>query len=439
MKLKLLDIPKEIQKNKLLEVKNANLPTGTKYDPEGLWSEEIFGKVGGRERKNRFGYVDLKDKIFHPQIYDLIKTVSEPTSKIMSRKARYKIVDGKLIPDANGGTGLAFLIDNLDKIDLRKIAKKEKVSEAAYLEKNKSKILIDKWLIVPPGGLRDIDMSRKDAARAAFSQSEINNFYKGLLYTILQLDIAKEDPELRDNIIEKVQKVLVQISTWIKQNLMKGKGGLFRGSMLKKTMDFSTRIILASSPSTKLGEIGMPWHTLMKIYEPLVSYHVYTKDTEKKVLGTINNILGREEDNMIDHNEFNKLLQSWGSAPEQIDPQLETLLKDIIREICKTATVIVKRDPVLGRRSWFAATPVITEGRVAVLNSMDLGPLGGDCDGDTVAVTPLFTNQAKEVANKNMNPAKTKAKWFNSNQYGKTVYNLDLDAVASVYAATKDA
>lgn len=439
MKLKLLDIPQEIQKNKLLEVKNANLPMGLRYDPESLWSEEIFGKVGSRERKNRFGYIDLQSKVFHPQIYDLIKTVSEPTSKIMSRKARYKIVDGKLVPDSNGQTGLTFLINNLDKIDLRKIAKKEKVSDAAYLEKNKKKILIDKWLIIPPGGMRDIDMTRKDAARAAFSQSEINNFYKGLLYTIMQLDIAKDDPELADNIIEKVQKVLVQVSTWIKQNLMKGKGGLFRGSMLKKTMDFSTRIILASSPTTKLGEIGMPWHTLLKIYEPLVSYHVYNKDPDRKVLKAINGILGKEEDNMIDHNEFNKLLQNWGSSPNLIPDELRALLKEIIHEIIKDATVIVKRDPVLGRRSWFAARPIISEGHVAVLNSLDLDPLGGDCDGDTVAITPLFTKQAKELADTKMNPTKTKAKWFNSNSYGRTVYNLTLDSVAALYSATKDA
>ena len=38
-----------------------------------------------------------------------------------------------------------------------------------------------------------------------------------------------------------------------------------------------------------------------------------------------------------------------------------------------------------------------------------------------------------------MNPTKTKAKWFNSNQYGKTVYTLTLDSVAAIYSATKDA
>jgi DNA-directed RNA polymerase beta' subunit len=356
----------------------------------------------------------------------------------MSRKARYKVVDKKFVPDPNGGTGLSFLIDNLDKIDITKIAKKEKLTEARYLEKNKKNILVDKWLITPPGGLRDIDLTRKDSTRTAFSQSEINNFYKGLLYTVLQLDIAAADPELKDNIIDKVQKVLIQISTWIKQNVMKGKSGLFRGSMLKKTMDQTTRIILASSPSVKLGEIGLPWHTLMSIYEPLVTYHVYHKDKDKKILNMLNTLAGKTEDQIVDHNEFIKMVVQYGKNPNLVPPELETLLKDVITDITKDATVIVKRDPVLGRRSWFSARPIITEGRVAVLNTMDLGPIIGDCDGDTVAIAPLFTKQAKAHADKHMNPVNAKAKWFNSNSYGKTVYNLDLDAVASLYAATKD-
>ena len=58
--------------------------------------------------------------------------------------------------------------------------------------------------------------------------------------------------------------------------------------------------------------------------------------------------------------------------------------------------------------------------------------------GDTVAIAPLFTKQAKAHADKTMNPVNSKAKWFNSNSYGKTIYNLDLDAVAALYSATKD-
>jgi DNA-directed RNA polymerase beta' subunit len=436
MKLKLLDIDRDIRENKVLEVKNANPPIGSKYDPEGLWSEEIFGKIGNRERKNRFGYIDLKSKMFHPQAYDIIKTVSEPTSKIIARKQRYKIIDKKLVPDsANGQTGLMFLIDNIDNIDFTKIAKKDKLSEASYLEKNKDKLLIDKWLVVPPGGIRDIDTTKKDAAR---TQSEINLHYRGLLFTVTQLEIAEGDDELKEQIIEKVQKVLIQTSKWIKDNLMKGKQGLLRGSMLKKSMDFSTRIILASSPDIKMGEVGLPWHTLMSIYEPLVSYYVYHKDPDKTVLKSLNNALGNDEDNIIDYSEFTKMLQNYGKNSDLVPAEMVELFKGIIREIIKDAVVTVKRDPIVSRNGWFAAKPVITDGKVATLNSMDLGPLGGDCDGDTVAILPLFTREAKETANAKLNPVNAKSKWTDTKTYNKNIYSLELDSVAAIYAATKD-
>ena len=435
MKLKILDINKEIKTNKLLEVKNANPPVGIKYDPEGIWSEEVFGKVGSRERKNRFGYIDIKSKIFHPQAYDIIKTISEPITKIITRKARFKLVNGKFIPSSEGETGLSFLIRNLDNFKFADVAKKEKPKEAAYLDKNKKLILIDKWLVVPPGGIRDIDMTRKDAAR---TQSEINNYYKGLLFTVQQIEIAQGDDELSDQFIDRAQKVLVQISSWIKQNLMKGKGGLFRGSMLKKSMDQTTRIILASSPRVNLGEIGLPWHTLLSIYEPLITNYVYQKDTDHKLLKMVNTLNNEPEEKYIDYFKFTDLIKNYGKHPDLVPIELKELFLEALNYILKDGVVLAKRDPSLGRNSWFSAKPVITEGRVATLNSLDLLPLGGDCDGDTVSIAPLFTKQAKAHATANMNPAHAKSKWFDSRKYNKTIYNIELDSVAAVYAATKD-
>ena len=219
---------------------------------------------------------------------------------------------------------------------------------------------------------------------------------------------------------------------------MKGKQGLLRGSMLKKSMDFSTRIILASSPDVKMGEVGLPWHTLMSIYEPLVSYHVYHKDPDKTLLKSLNTALGNEEDNIIDYSEFTKMLQNYGKNSDLVPPELVSLFKGIISEIIKDAVVTVKRDPIVSRNGWFAAKPVITDGKVATLNSMDLGPLGGDCDGDTVAILPLFTREAKETANAKLNPVNAKSKWTDTKTYNKNIYALELDSVAAIYAATKD-
>ncbi len=435
MRLRLLDIDNDIVKNNWREVKNANLPIGNKHVSGSIWDPEIFGGLGSQERKKRFAYINLKEKIFHPQAFEIIKTTGEVFSKIISKKENYIIQDKKLISNPKGETGISFLIKNIDKIDIVLNCKKEKIKDARYLEENKKLLLVDKWLVLPPEGIRDIDLSKKDSARTAFSQSEINNFYKSLLYSVTQLEIAGEDDELKDSIIEKVQKILIQITDWIQDNLMKGKQGIFRGSMLRKTMDFSTRIILNSSPDIKLGEIGLPWNALLLIYEPLITHYIYHKNRES--LASINRILKKDEDEFLDLNEFNKLIQKYGKTPELIEPELLNVFEEIIREVIKDGVVQVKRDPITSRNSMYSAKPILTDGRVAKLNSMDLGPLGGDCDGDTVSVVPLFTKEAKEFSRNNMNPIYNKTKW-SGNNYESNIYNISLDATASLFNATKD-
>jgi hypothetical protein len=54
----------------ILQVKVLDIKEGMSdaLHPEGLYSEEIFGRVGSDERLNRFGYFDLKLSIFHPLV-----------------------------------------------------------------------------------------------------------------------------------------------------------------------------------------------------------------------------------------------------------------------------------------------------------------------------------------------------------------------------------
>ena len=78
MRLNLLDINKYIQTKNVKEVKSTAIfaPGGTNFDPNGRWSEEIFGRVGSKERKERFGYIDLRTKIINPTVYSIILTCS---------------------------------------------------------------------------------------------------------------------------------------------------------------------------------------------------------------------------------------------------------------------------------------------------------------------------------------------------------------------------
>jgi hypothetical protein len=425
--IRLLDIEQFIQKNGYGEVQNSRLPSEKAgYDPLSLWSELIFGRYGSKERKTRFGWINLKVPLINPEVYNLIKTVSEETSRIINRKKTYIVKDKKFIEDINGETGLVFLINNFNNVDFTLFFKKEKNDEAQFIEKNKKIIIINKW-IVCPAAIRDIDYRNKDSFKVV---SPINELYKDMFFIINQFS---GDSIIDEVFIERLQMKLFQIADWFKKNKLAGKGGMFRGTMLKKSMDFTTRLILISSPDLGMGQIGIPWHTAMAIFEPIFSYHLFKKNQD--ILLDIQQYLGV---NNFGQDDFDNFVRNVINNPEAIPPSLVTKLRTIAEEVCKNQVVICKRDPVTDRNSYFSAVPVIIPGRVAVVNSLQLKPIGGDSDGDTISIVPLFSEEAKREARQSMMAGVAPNKFNSLSNYGKTIYSLWLDSASTLFKITRD-
>ncbi|MEM3451994.1 MAG: hypothetical protein QW835_00005 [Candidatus Hadarchaeum sp.] len=71
----ILDIGIEefIEKHKLKPVSSPRIYLSGKLDPDGLYSEEIFGRLGSEERKHTFAYIDLRNhRIIHPEVYSSV-------------------------------------------------------------------------------------------------------------------------------------------------------------------------------------------------------------------------------------------------------------------------------------------------------------------------------------------------------------------------------
>lgn len=424
MKLQLLDIEKIIQKNNYREVKNARL-LGKGFDPESLWSVEIFGNLGSRDRKNRFGYIQLNTELIHPVVFNMLKVSSESISKIVDKKANFIVSDKQYIEDVNGETGLAFLIRTLKDISIIKTCKKEKKDSAAFLEKNKNLILINKFLVIP-AGYRDLDITKRDAMQVT---SEVNNYYKDVMYINSQLT----GEESLDNIlIEKLQLALNRVVNWM-QSQLKGKKGLMRGSMLKKRMDYSSRLVVSTSQEIPLGHIGIPFHTALAIYEPLFTHYVYKKDPA--ILEDIKNFLQKPD---LDFNTFLKFINDFTVHPQILPEDLKVKLEHIANQIIKGQTILFKRDPVNRRNNWSASTPIITEGRVCVVNALEIQPLEGDFDGDTLEILPLFSKEAQAEAKEKMHPLYSKSKWQDTLNNNTIIYGFIHDALATIYRATKE-
>jgi len=429
MKLHLLDVDAYIEKNKLKCVTNTSIfsPSGFTFDPNGRWSEEIFGRAGSTERKNTFGYIKLNSPIINPTVYDLIITTSPTLRSMILNKSKFIIEDGVLLESESGGSGIAFFVDNIKNIDFELNCKKQKMDVAAFLNANKSKLKLNNFLVLP-AGIRDLSLSR--SASKQFS-SEINDMYEKLITINSQLTITIVD--IMDELLIYVQKIALQIYKWL-QNNVKGKQGVFRGTMLKKTLDYSARIIAVSDPDIPLGTIGIPWHTIITLYEPYFFNIVLKKDAMLREL--IKQHLAIPETEILSFNNLKTFSAKVTADPDNIPTELKLLLISCAKQITEGKDILCKRDPVVDRARYYAASIQVSEsGRAATVNSLSVSPQGLDFDGDQLALFPIFTKQALEEAKK-MNPAKSKSAWMNPLNSNSHHYTLTLDSIATIYLAT---
>ena len=70
--VKVLDITEGLTKN---------------FHPDGLFSTDIFGKVGGEFRNRMFSYIDLRVPIFHPTLYKVIIRMKSLYEEILLGKS----------------------------------------------------------------------------------------------------------------------------------------------------------------------------------------------------------------------------------------------------------------------------------------------------------------------------------------------------------------
>lgn len=428
MQLQLLDIEQFISKNNLGEVTSANIYSINKntFDPKGLWSEEIFGNVGSDARKSKFGYIDLGTKIINPVLYDMVASVSTELRNVLNEGKSYEFKSGKFIEVEVGKSGLAFFISVFDKIKFADLAKTTKTDVAKFLDDNKEKILIDKQLVLP-AGIRDLSLTQTKGKQ--FS-SEINELYEKMLMLVSQASAQSEG--LSGMFIGYIQKTAIAIYKWI-QSKVKGKQGLFQGSMLKKTIDFSARLVAISDPNIPLGTIGVPWHVVLTLYQPFFIHEVFKNEPVKQLIA---DFMSCDVADINDHKiqEFNQKVNKF---PSKVSGDLKTELIKIAETITFDKDILCKRDPVVSRNSYYSASiKVLESGHSAVVNSLSVTPQGLDFDGDTVALFPVFTNEALKEARK-LNPAKSKSAWMDPISSGHH-YPLTLDPVSTIYAATKE-
>jgi len=343
MKLQLLEINRFIERKNIKPVTSSSYYEGgsrTSFNKEGIFSEEIFGRVGSRERKKNYGYINLKIPFVHPEVYHILTSINTDLTKLILGKQNYIISDGQLLKDDdNGQTGVFYFIQNFSQIDLENI-KTEKPKHVQYILKNKDNIFIDKYLVLP-AGFRDAQVTQQGTF---IQHSELNEIYVKLINqaSMLQDDLTVFDEELLETVFKNVQRNLININDWLKKR-MKGKHGMIRGGMLKKVVDYSARMVITPDNQLDMGYMGIPCQIILKLFEPFFIHYVLKKDRDNMMKERIKKFLDVEE---LDVERIKKFVAKLNSAPLDVDEITKNIIQEVAQKIVEDRVVVYKRDPV---------------------------------------------------------------------------------------------
>jgi len=265
------------------------------FHPQGLYSEEIFGMDGSKERKQNLSWVDLNSTVIHPSLYDIIsKTIERKIVKLIAGDTSFKISeDGTLEEDENGKlSGFTSLVKNMDKIKFR--LSKDGTGNRNELVKminnniKKGTFFIDKLIIISPEYRPlGLDGSEEDA-------DVLTELYQKIIRHSSQLKGVSG--ELYNILAYRMQMLIRELYELSRVTISK-KQGMIRKMILGKRVDFSARGVISPDPSLDLGQIGIPLDMASSLFENQLIYGLvnskYAKNIPEEFHTAVKDFLGK--------------------------------------------------------------------------------------------------------------------------------------------------
>lgn len=217
------------------------------FHPQGLFSTEIFGKVGDERRNRRFAFIDLKTKVFHPVIFKAICDLKQLYAEILSGSSYAKwdneLKDFIKCSPMEGETGFTFFLNHFDEMVFEERESDRREFNIKLVNKYRNNCLMDKLLVLP-AGLRDYEVDEQGKP----SENEINSDYRKAFSfaNLIVPEAVKLNPDSIDSARYNIQLSVVTIFNYIK-NLVEGKKKLLLGRWASRRIRNSTRNVITSS------------------------------------------------------------------------------------------------------------------------------------------------------------------------------------------------
>ena len=265
------------------------------FDPLGLFSTEIFGQVGSKDRLEKAGYIDLRLPILHPLCYQHLISLNKLYDGILAGKiiARYDADIGDFVEDrTNGSTGFEYFMNYLPYLQFKNPNNSQDRANRIVLVKRAipKEFWLDKLYVIP-AGIRDYYIDAKGRPNI----DEINEIYRKILITTNLLRnnaIEKSNYPAYDIPRYKLQLLVLEVFDYIK-TLVSGKKGFIEGKWASRGIMGGTRNVLTASASP-IKDLNDPSaagfnHTIVGLYqytkaiEPLAMHELL----KKFILGVI--------------------------------------------------------------------------------------------------------------------------------------------------------
>nr|ATL61279.1 RNA polymerase beta' subunit [Rubia horrida] len=152
-------------------------------------------------------------------------------------------------------------------------------------------------------------------------------------------------------------------------DVIEGKEGRFRETLLGKRVDYSGRSVIVVGPSLSLHQCGLPREIAIELFQTFV----------------IRGLIGQH------------LASNIGVAKNKIREK-ESIVWEILQQVMQGHPVLLNRAPTLHRLGIQAFQPILVEGRAICLHPLVCKGFNADFDGDQMAVHVPLSLEAQVEA-----------------------------------------
>lgn len=290
------------------------------FHPEGLFSTEIFGRLGTQEREVRFSYIELGTIIFHPFVYKALCSLAALYKGILEGTT-YALFDEELADfvkadPITGSTGFQFFFEHWRKLKPKQTGSDSRAAKIEYIKHHD--VIETRQVLVLPASKRDIEFDDKGRP----IDHEINDLYR----KIIQVSNTFNGKENIDPIYNKsrlsLQQGFNEIYEYFNTLVGKGKKSYIQSKWARRAVDYGMRDVL-SAPIVSSSHLGgyqdiKPNDTLVGLFPtmaatmPKVQFEITSKwlanrfPSEGMTATLVNPQSLRSEDKKISSRTFDK-------------------------------------------------------------------------------------------------------------------------------------